>query len=144
MRKSDFVWPLEYALDRDVSSLALMLPICVVAMALRSNHCFNHGMTEHSETFNSLWAYCSENERAIPQDWKRLYDMLADKRRSPSGGWEPPLPLILAAWDCTMPIEKQLRFKEHIQWACEHGQANQIGNWLRSLREDEWFHFGEL
>lgn len=60
------------------------------------------------------------------------------------GGWEPSLPLILAAWHVTMPIEKQLRFKEHIQWAKENGQIDEIGAYLRSLSEEKWYHFGGL
>ena len=74
-------------------------------------------MSESPETYESVWAYCTANSRAIPRDWHKLYEMLANKRQKPSGGWTPSLPLILAAWDVTMPIEKQLRFKEHIQWA---------------------------
>jgi hypothetical protein len=70
--------------------------------------------------------------------------MLKDLRRLPSGGWEPAAPLILAAWDCTMPIEKQLRFKEHVQWASDHGQIDGIGQFLRSLPESKWVHFGEI
>ena len=101
-------------------------------------------MTGSPETFESLWHYCSANRRAIPRDWNRLYEMLPDKKRTPSGGWEPPLPLILAAWHETMPIEKQLRFKEHVQWAHEHGQLDTIGRYLHSLSEEEWIHFGEL
>jgi hypothetical protein len=101
-------------------------------------------MTASPETFASLWARCSANNRVIPREWQKLYGMLADKRQKPSGGWEPPLPLILAAWHETMPIEKQLRFKEHVQWAAEHGQLDQVGAYLCALREDEWFHFGEL
>ena len=102
------------------------------------------GMTKLPESFDSLWAYCSDNERVIPHDWLGLYEMLAGKRQKPSGGWEPPLPLILAAWYETMPIEKQLRFKEHIQWAADHKQLEQIGAYLRGLPEEHWFHFGEL
>lgn len=101
-------------------------------------------MTTSPETFNSLWAYCSANKRAIPRDWQRLYEMLADKKQKPSGGWEPPLPLILAAWHETMPVEKQLRFKEHIQWAADHSQLDEVGAYLRALPEEQWFHFGEL
>jgi hypothetical protein len=101
-------------------------------------------MTIPSETFDSLWACCSANTRVIPRDWQKFYEMLADKRQQPSGGWEPALPLILAAWHDTMPIEKQLRFKEHVQWAEDHKQLDQVGTYLRALREDEWFHFGEL
>jgi hypothetical protein len=101
-------------------------------------------MNESSETFDSLWDYCTANNRVIPRDWHKLYEMLVDKRRKPSGGWTPPLPLILAAWDATAPIEKQLRFKEHIHWATEHNQLAEIGSYLRSLPEDQWYHFGEL
>jgi len=97
-----------------------------------------------AETFETLWTYCSSNRRAIPCDWKKLYEMLAAKKQKPSGGWEPPLPLILAAWHETMPIEKHLRFKEHIQWASDHGQLEEIGKYLRSLGEEDWYHFGEL
>jgi hypothetical protein len=96
------------------------------------------------ETFDTLWAYCSANKRAIPSDWQKFYELLADKKQKPSGGWEPPLPLILAAWHETMPIEKQLRFKEHIQWAADHNQLDEVGQYLRALSEEQWFHFGEL
>jgi len=97
-----------------------------------------------AESFETLWSYCSSNRRAIPRDWQKLYDMLVNKRQKPSGGWEPPLPLILAAWHVTSPLEKQLRFKEHIQWAESNGQLDQIGEYLRSLPEEDWYHFGEL
>lgn len=100
-------------------------------------------MTER-DAFNTLWAVCTANNRAIPRDWNKLYDLLRNKRQKPSGGWEPPLPLILAAWHHTMPIEKVLRFKEHVQWACDQGQADEIGAYLRGLKEEEWYHYGEL
>jgi len=43
-----------------------------------------------------------------------------------------------------MPIEKQLRFKEHLEWAQQQGQLAQIGAFLLALPEDQWFHFGEV
>jgi len=101
-------------------------------------------MTDPLETFDSLWEYCSSLNRAVPKDWQKLYEMLANKRQNLSGGWEPPLPLILEAWHYTMPIEKHLRFKEHVQWACDNGQLDQISRYLRSLSEQERYHFGEL
>lgn len=96
------------------------------------------------ESFDSLWAYCTDNKRAIPRDWNRLYKKLANRRQKPSGGWEPSLPLILAAWHVTMPIEKHLRFKEHVEWARDQNQLDQIGKYLRSLDESDWLHFGEI
>jgi len=69
--------------------------------------------------FESLWELCTANNRLVPMppQWSDLYGMLKNTRQKPSGGWEPPLPLILAAWHHSMPIEKQLRFKEHLHWA---------------------------
>lgn len=96
------------------------------------------------ETFETLWQFCTDSNRVIPKDWNKLYGMLKNKKQKPSGGWEPSLPLKLAAWDVTMPLEKQLRFKEHIQWATNNGQIEEIASYLKSLPETEWYHFGEL
>ena len=96
------------------------------------------------ETIESLWSYCIESNRAIPKDWNKLWQMLLNKKQKASGGWEPPLPLILAAWFETTPIEKNLRFKEHIQWAAKNNQLEEIGKYLKSLTEEEWYHFDEL
>ncbi len=96
------------------------------------------------ETFETLWQYCIENNRIIPKDWNKLYSLLKNKMQLPSGGWKPSLPFILAAWHTTMPLEKQMRFKEHIEWAEQQNQLEAIGAYLRKLKEYEWYHFGEL
>lgn len=96
------------------------------------------------ETIDRLWAYCCDNQRVIPKDWQKLWEMLAHKEQKPSGGWEPPLPHILASWHQTTLAEKQARFKEHLQWAADHGQLDEIGSYLRSLSEDQWIHNDEL
>lgn len=43
-----------------------------------------------------------------------------------------------------MPIEKQMRFREHVEWAGDQGQLEQVGKYLCSLDEGDWYHFGEL
>ena len=98
------------------------------------------------EKFESLWEYCTLNNRLCPKPdrWSELYNLLKNKKQKPSGGWEPSLPLILGAWHNTMPIEKQLRFREHIEWALNNNQLDEIGFYLRSLKEEEWVHFGEV
>jgi hypothetical protein len=98
------------------------------------------------ETLESLSALCSENNRAVPNpdSWNQLYGMLKNKRQNSSGVWEPPLPLILGAWWHSMPIEKVMRFQEHLKWAEKEGQLEEVGGYLRSLREDEWAHSDEL
>lgn len=102
-------------------------------------------MSNSPESFDSLWAYCTANWRLVPKPahWSQFYTMLKNTRQKLSGGWEPPLPLILAAWDHSLPIEKQFRFKEHVQWAHDQGQLVAACVFLRSLPEDDWHHFGE-
>jgi hypothetical protein len=101
---------------------------------------------KHAETVKSLWNYCTANDRLVPMpnQWSDLYAMLRSTHQKPSGGWEPPLPLILAAWHHSMPIDKQMRFKEHLKWAEVHGQLEEISCFLRSLTETQWCHFGEI
>jgi hypothetical protein len=95
-------------------------------------------------SFENIWMVCTSNKRVVPKDWDKLYKMLKNKKQNSNGSWTPSLPLILAAWHHTTPIEKQLRFKEHIQWACDNNQLEEIKNYLRKLNENEWFHFGEI
>jgi hypothetical protein len=103
-------------------------------------------MSDAAETFDSLWDYCTSNNRLVPMppQWNELFGRLKNTRQKPSGGWEPPLPLILAAWHHSMPIEKQLRFNEHLKWAEAQGQLEEIGGYLRSLLDTQWCHFGEI
>ncbi|MBI5826559.1 MAG: hypothetical protein HZB22_02350 [Deltaproteobacteria bacterium] len=103
-------------------------------------------MNPITETFDTLWDYCTSNNRLcpMPMKWNGLFGMLKNTKQKPSGGWVPSLPLILAAWHDTMPIEKQLRFKEHIKWASDNNQIEEVGKYLRSFSENEWAHFGEI
>lgn len=98
----------------------------------------------HPESFDSLWSYCTQKDRVVPRDWNKMYEMLANRRQLSSGGWEPPLPLILAGWHETDTDQKQQRFREHLEWAGSQGQLVRIGAYLRSLHESEWFHRSEL
>ena len=101
-------------------------------------------LADQPEDLASLWAYCTQKERVIPRDWNKLYKMLANSRQLPSGGWEPALPLILAAWHETDADQKQQRFREHSEWADDQGQLFEVGQYLRSLDEHDWFHVDEL
>jgi hypothetical protein len=99
-----------------------------------------------TDTFETLWKYCTADNRLCPTPtkWNDLFGMLKDKKQKPDGGWKPSPPLILAAWWDTMPIEKYLRLKEHINWASDHEQLEEVGKYLRSLSEKEWIHYGEI
>ena len=89
-------------------------------------------------------AEVQKNKRVCPQPqkWQRLFDMLPDKQRK-GAGWEPSLPLILAAWWDTSAMSKMLRLREHIEWAASHGRLEEVSVFLRELPEDQWHHIGE-
>jgi hypothetical protein len=72
--------------------------------------------------------------------WDRLWQMLPDRKQKVSGGWSPPLPLILAAWDHAVGIEKMIRLRDHIQWADERSFVDEVDTYLRSLTEEQWYH----
>ena len=94
-----------------------------------------------AETAHSLIAFCRGNKRVcpMPQSWNALFEMLPNRKRT-ALGWEPPLPLILEAWDGTPGALKTLRLAEHIEWAAEQGALEIIAAYLHALPEDEWLH----
>lgn len=91
------------------------------------------------ETIESLWKYCTENNRAVPVNWHRVTEMLPAKPDASKA----PAPFILAA--LSVPIKKkQARFKEHLIWARDTGVLDKVGTFLRALSEEEWDHFSEI
>lgn len=93
---------------------------------------------------DDLVRYCRENRRVcpMPPQWNALWEMLPNRTRV-GGGWEPALPLILAAWHEASALAKMMRLKEHIDWAEQHGVLDEVDKFLRSLSESEWAHLGE-
>jgi len=96
------------------------------------------------ETIEQIFAEVRKNNRVCPkpQKWQQLYEMLPNKKRK-GAGWEPSLPLILAAWSETPAISKMLRLREHIEWAEAQGCLEKVASFLRELPEDQWHHIGE-
>lgn len=88
-----------------------------------------------------LFEYCISNNRVcpIPTLWDKLWQRLKNKKQI-GLGWQPPLPLILAAWDTTSDNDKQLRLKEHIIWATKQDQFDEIYDFLYLLNENEWHY----
>ena len=97
------------------------------------------------ETLASLTEYCISHSRVCPMPikWNDLYQMLNDTKQV-GAGYEPPIPLILGAWENTSDDDKLLRLKIHIKWASDHNQLDEIARYLRSLSEEEWAHYGEI
>lgn len=98
------------------------------------------------ETFETLWKYCTANNRLcpMPTKWNILFGILKNTKQNPDGEWKPALPLILSAWEHTIPLQKYLVFQEHIKWASDNNQIEEIGKYLRSLSEEDWAHYGEI
>jgi hypothetical protein len=91
-----------------------------------------------------LLEYVKANGRACPQPmcWNALWKMLPNRRRAGTG-WEPALPLILAAWWDTPALQKHLRFLEHLEWARTQDCVGEVEAYLRALSEPDWYHLGD-
>jgi len=101
--------------------------------------------SEESILLTELLNYVRSNNRIcpVPPRWNELYQMLPGSRRV-GNGWEPALPLILAAWWDTPALLKIMRLEEHIRYAADKGVLNEVDSFLRKLREEEWAHLGDF
>lgn len=93
-----------------------------------------------SDKLNSLLKYVKSGGRVCPMPtyWNELWKMLPNRRQKSSGGWEPALPLILAAWWDTPALAKIVRLAEHINYAAENGVLDKIDKYLKDLRPNQW------
>ena len=91
------------------------------------------------KTLNDILAECTINRRVCPQpqQWNRLWESLPNRRRQ-GAGWEPPPPLILAAWHYSSDAEKRERLRVHLQWADEHGALEDVANLISNLTPKDW------
>jgi hypothetical protein len=91
-------------------------------------------------TLDEVLAESTKGGRICPQPnkWNELWELLPNKQRK-GAGWEPSLPLILAAWHDTPHMMKIIRFQEHIRWAATHGKLDQIYDFITSLKPEEWY-----
>jgi len=87
------------------------------------------------------WAKADGRVCPSPDSWNGLWEMLPGRART-GGGWNPPLPLILAAWSVAADGEKAARLALHIRWAADHGVLGDVDVFLRGLPEDQWRRTG--
>ena len=92
------------------------------------------------DSLDELMKYVKSDGRVCPMPtyWDELWQMLPNRRRTERGGWEPPLPLILAAWWDTPALMKILRLAEHIEYAAAHGVLDEVDQYLRKLTPEQW------
>jgi hypothetical protein len=90
-------------------------------------------------TLESILALTQQDKRVcpMPQAWQRLYKLLPNTRRV-GNGWEPPLPLILGAWDYSSDEDKRARLQEHLRWADAHQALPAVDQFLSTLEPDQW------
>ncbi len=88
-----------------------------------------------------LMEFCRQNDRVCPHpvEWERLWRILRERGQK-QARWNPPRPLILAAWWETSILEKRECLKQHIRWAYEHEIFDAVNSFIRALSEDQWFH----
>lgn len=100
-------------------------------------------MTLTDAPLSRLLSYCCESGRVCPQPqrWNELFQMLPATRQV-GVGWEPSLPLILAAWWEASDGQKRERLSEHVRWANDHGALDRVADFLYSLPPTEW-HYEE-
>ena len=90
-------------------------------------------------TLDELVEFCTDENRVcpLPRHWHKLWVMLPN--RKPRGvGWEPPLPLILAAWEAS-DSAKRARLKVHLEWASSNGVLEKLLIYL-ALSDDDWYY----
>jgi hypothetical protein len=87
---------------------------------------------------------CERENRVCPKPikWNDLWNLLKNKKRN-RNSWIPSLPLILAAWDFTSDFSKKERLIEHLKWAEEQNQLDEIFQYLNALNESDWHHKNE-
>ena len=90
-------------------------------------------------TLEDLMAEAYKGQRVCPQPmvWNRLWELLPNRRRV-GVGWEPPPPLILAAWWEASDGNKRTRFHSHLRWASKHGAVQPVADLLSSMKPDDW------
>jgi hypothetical protein len=92
----------------------------------------------------SLLALAQSDGRVcpLPPQWNSLWELPGRVRLR--HGWEPALPLILAAWYETSVAEKRMRLREHIEYADAHDALDTVDTFLRGLKTDEWLVLEEV
>lgn len=88
---------------------------------------------------DEVLAIATQQGRVCPQppQWSALWEMLPGRKRSGSG-WQPPAPLILAAWWEASDQEKRERLASHIRYAAENGALDAVAKYLSSLTDEQW------
>jgi Holliday junction resolvase-like predicted endonuclease len=92
-------------------------------------------------SLKNIVKYAQAHDRVCPQPthWNSLWEMLRQRQQG-GAGWEPSLPLILAAWGEASDAQKRERLLLHIHYADQHRVLEPIVEFLRRLLPDDWYY----
>lgn len=98
------------------------------------------GLSERDKaTLETLFEYVEvQGWCPMPDRWSGLLDMLLTRQRE-CGAPRPAAPLIFAAWHEAPPLMKRVRLLDQLEWAAEYGILDEVDQYLRGLREEDWF-----
>jgi len=77
----------------------------------------------------------------VPKKWNELWEGLPNRTKK-DGHWQPPPPVDFPGAP-TPYILKMISLAGHIEWAAKQGALESVAIFLRSLREEDWFHSGD-
>jgi hypothetical protein len=75
----------------------------------------------------------------IPKKWNELYKLITSKTKAN----DLPLPLIMNAWWDATNVMKELRLKEHLEYAYDNNVFEEVKLFLSNLDEKEWHHLDD-
>lgn len=81
-----------------------------------------------------------------PYRWVELFDLFIKLKPHPSnlaGEHPAPAPLILGIWNIAEDGDKQSVLCEQIEWAESNEILLETYQFLKSIEEQDWHHFGE-
>lgn len=96
-------------------------------------------------SIDELMLLARRNNRAcpLPDAWAEFHQMLS-ARAAAAGHTQPvPRPVDSGAWAAASDMQKRLRLRDQIEWAQRAGLLYEAGDFLVSLSEKQWHHFGE-
>jgi hypothetical protein len=93
------------------------------------------------QSADALMVTARQNNRVCPQQpqWLRLYEVLEGHLHE---DLRPP-PIQARMWRALSALQKRLRFREHIEWAEQHGCLPEVAHFMHGLAESDWVHMGE-
>ena len=92
-------------------------------------------------TLDDAMVEARRHNRVCPKPlyWYQLYDLLPAKTET-----EPAPPLDGRDWQTSSALNKRMVFRDHLEWAANHGALAEAMRFMAGLREDEWLHMDDI